>query len=214
MAIDYEGWKVAGWLPEDSADGVRIERFTITEDDSKFDRLRAAFNGHGRYGRPGTYTQLTIDGELMMTDTHDEVHDHLPPVYAAERRLATRAVINGLGIGMVAMQIALVPTMQRIDIVEKDDRVIGMVKDNLLAGIRARRTDPPLIAVHHGDALDHQWRRGMKWDIAWHDIWPSFNADNVPQMTRLRMRYARRAAWQGCWGEKETRRHAGMRVYR
>jgi hypothetical protein len=49
--------------------------------------------------------------------------------------------------------------------------------------------------------------KGERYGMVWHDIWDSFCGDNLPEMTRLKRKYGRRADWQGCWGEWQCRRH-------
>jgi hypothetical protein len=69
------------------------------------------------------------------------------------------------------------------------------------------------VAIHHGDAFTYSWPTGVRWDIAWHDVWDELSVDNLSQsqvdkdagdpdhsIARLMRRYARRVTWQGAWG--------------
>src|ERR1039458_3992636 len=85
-------------VPEGELDGLRVERFTVEEHSIK--NLRLAMRG-ARQTRPGTYTKLTGDGTLWMSDTDAEKRDHMEAVRVIQRPGTNRVLINGLGLGMV-----------------------------------------------------------------------------------------------------------------
>lgn len=180
-------------IPEGELDGVKVQRFTVTEADYK----RTIWGYPGRSCPPGTYTKLVIDGELWMSDTPAEYYDHSEAVRRIQKPETKRVLINGLGIGMVVKAAVDSPHVEHIDVVELDKRVIELIGPHYSAD--------PRVTIHHADAYTIQWPKGMRWDVVWHDIWVELNTDNLDQMATLHRRYGRRAAWQGSWGKEFLR---------
>lgn len=194
----WEQYRVS--VPEGECDGMRIERFTVT-DVHTVENIRLAFSGRLPCQR-GTYTRLIEGGCLWMSDTPAEVRDHIEAMRKIERG-AKRVLIMGLGLGMI-VQTAINAGVEHIDVVEKDARVIRLVGEhyaNMAADCGVGLT------IHHADAYAIRWEPGTRWDVVWHDVWPSLCADNLPEMAKLKRSYGRRAEWQGCWGEHECRRY-------
>lgn len=193
------------WLvdvPPYAEDGVLIERFEITEREAMIEKLRAAFNPqrNDRSTDPGTYTRLTVDGVLWMTDTPAEVRDHLIVDEAfADIGEGGSALIVGLGLGMVLNR-ALERRLGFVEVVEREPRIIKAVAAHYRA--KARRLGVKL-CIHQADV--HEWRapRGSYWDVGWFDIWPSIDDDDMPEVTRLRNRFRTRLGWFGAWGQDE-----------
>jgi hypothetical protein len=182
-------------LPEIDADGVRVSRFEIGPPDVRSLLDMMSQGGRGRT-KPGTYTRLDVDGRLWMSDTDDEKRDHAEPFWEAQRR-GGRVLIHGLGLGMVVKAVLALPQVEHVDVVEIDPRVVKHVGPHY-AGERC--------TIHLGDALTHQWPAGARWDVVWHDIWPTITGDNLPQMHRLHRRFGRRAGWQGSWARWHAER--------
>jgi hypothetical protein len=80
-----------------------------------------------------------------------------------------------------------------IDVVEQSSEVAALIGPLI--------TDDR-VTVHVGDAYDIEWPAGTRWDLAWHDIWPTIDDENLPGMDRLMARYKGRVGWQGCWQRK------------
>lgn len=173
---------------------VRVEQFEVTDRDAQFNALRAVFSSieQGRYVPPGTYHRLVVDGRMWMSDTPVEKRDHRPAVDAMRR--GGRVIINGLGLGLITA--AALRLGCHVDVVELDQRVIDAVSP-WLVDVAAERGG--VLVVHQGDAYGYQWPAGARWDVAWHDIWPSISVDNLKGMHRLHRRYGRRVSWQGSW---------------
>jgi hypothetical protein len=179
-------------VPEGQSGDVRIARFEVSADEASIHRIRSG----GRAVRSGTYTGLYRSGYLWMSDTPAEKRDHLTFVHEAAYRDARRAVINGLGLGVVVSALLCVETIEHIDVVEIDADVIALVGPHYeRLAAEAGKT----ITVHHADAYTIQWPVGTTWDVAWHDIWRDLCTDNLPQMAKLHRRYGRRVQWQGSW---------------
>ena len=175
--------------------GVRVDRFEIHPPDQQSMREFMELLHHDQYGRapePGVYARLTVDGTLWMSDTTAERADHLMPVAMADMHPGGTGLVNGLGLGCVT--VAMLDSLEHVTVVEFDQRIIATVGAWLLAEYG------PRVTLLQGDAMTVKWVPGTRWDVVWHDIWPTFTPDNLPQMATLHRRYARRCAWQGSWG--------------
>jgi hypothetical protein len=183
----------AGQIPEGHRGAWAVERFTVSKQDSEFDRIRAIFGG-GRYVPPGTYTGLKHRQRgIVMSDTPDERRDHFEAVYRAKGHV----LLNGLGIGMVLAAILKKNEVERVTVVEIDPDVIALVGPHY---------KDPRVAIFCANAYDYQPIKGERYGAVWHDIWDNICGDNLSGMTKLKRKYGRRTDWQGCWCEYQCRR--------
>lgn len=195
----YDEFRVS--VPEASAGSYRVERFTVSPEAAEFDAMRAAFRG-GRSVPAGTYTRLMCGGRLWMSDTPDEISDHVHFM----RRAEGRVLIHGLGLGMVARGCAIGGKVTSLTVVEFSPEVIALVGPWLHDVCAAHGV---ALEVIEGDAMTWQPAKGLRWDAAWHDIWENISAGNLADMKRLHRRFARRASWQGSWARGMCERYAG-----
>jgi len=187
-----EQYKVADFLPEGSEGPWLVQRFAVSEADEQFGRLRAAISScRGRYVPAGIYTRLLHGETMIMSDTPDEVRDHIELIVKAKGRV----LLHGLGLGMVARAALLKPEVEHVTIIEKAPEVVKLVGEPLIARFGAERT-----AVITDDAFTWKPPKGVRWDVVWHDIWPTLCSDNLPEMAQLHRRFGHRAGWQGSWG--------------
>lgn len=187
-------------LPIGSSGAWTIERFTVSEEDAKLERLRAAIGGHGRGVPAGDYTALKRHGSTIMSDTRDELHDHLGAFFAARRAVGGRVLIAGLGLGCLLRGILVGTDVAHVDVVDLSSDVIALVGDHY----QAMATEHgKTLAIHEASILDITWPTGTRWDVAWFDIWDNITEDNRPDMTRLARSYGRRADWKGYWSKPE-----------
>lgn len=185
-------------VPEGQMGDWAVERFEITEAAAKLYNLRATLHGFGYRGvRPGNYTKLTHNAQIIMSDTPAEIRDHLEVI----RKAAGNVLLNGLGLGLVLRACLLKPEVDHITVIEIAPEVIALVEPHL------RKQFDDKFTVHEADALFWQAPNNSRWDVVWHDIFDTICADNLPIMTRLKRRYGSRCSWQGCWAEYEHRRH-------
>jgi hypothetical protein len=192
----WRDWQVS--VPAGSAGRWRVERFTVSEEAASIERMRAMFSG-GRGVPAGDYTRLMRGGQLVMSDTPDEIRDHRSPVREAKDR-GGRVLIHGLGLGLVLRQMLALPNVTQVDVVEQSEDVIALVGP-IYAG-------DPRVTIHHADAYEMRWPKGARWSVAWHDIWDDICADNLEGMTKLHRRFARRVDWQGSWCRRECASNA------
>lgn len=195
MTSFYDRFRVK--VPEGEVDGAKVKRFTVPE--GSLENLRLAFQG--RSTKPGDYTGLVVDGKLWMSDTDAEIRDHLEPYHQARRLQAARVLINGLGLGMVLGMVLSEPSVEHVDVVEIDKRVIALVGPTYAAD--------PRVNIIEADAYVQAkaWAPGTAWDMAWHDIWsePDYES-TLPEMARLHRSYGRRVRWQGSWSREDLLR--------
>jgi hypothetical protein len=135
--------------------------------------------------------------KLWMSDTRAEILEHKPILDKLDRLQYfpnKRVLINGLGLGVIVHAALLYDSVDYVDIVEINWDIINLIGPFL--------ADDPRVNIHHGDAFDMKWPSGRRWDIVWHDIWPTISEYNLPEMDRLVRKYKNKAGWQGCWQRK------------
>lgn len=180
-------------VPEGRSGIWSVTRFEVTREHAAFYNL----NAHGRGIAPGVYTRLTRGGGVVMSDTPAEMRDH----YEAVRAAHGHVLLNGLGLGMVLQAVLEKPNVARVTVVELSPDVINLVAPHYQERYGAR------LEIIQADAYTYE-PQAPAYGAVWHDIWDDLCTDNLPQMTRLKRKYGRRAEWQGCWGEHEIRRQA------
>jgi len=190
LAVKHEPFKVA--VPEGESGDWKVDRFYVGNDPLM--QMRC-----WRDGRPvpdGWYTRLAKRGTgLFMTDTPAELNDARELFQCAFGHV----LITGLGLGMIPK--ALLPLadfpIDKITIVELEPDVIKLVAGTL--------TDPR-IEVVQGNAFDWTPPKGVRFDWAWHDIWPLIDDEARAEWAILRKHYAPfmdQDDAQLCWGEAE-----------
>ncbi len=148
------------------------------------------------YVPPGVYTKLTCNGDIIMSDTPDEIGDHRVPMFQAGN-LGGHVLIAGLGLALVTRGVLMHPNVERVTVVEISADVIKLV------GLHVQDARLEII-----EADIHKWRapRGAQYSVAWFDIWGNYTSDDLAEMIRLKRRFAKRAVYNGCWREWDCRR--------
>ena len=187
--MSYQDHKVADFIPEGSIGDWQVERFHVTRDQAALDSIRSL----GRSVQPGDYTALKNRGHIWMSDTPAEVRDHWEVIYKATGEV----LINGLGLGMVAIACLKKPEVTHVTIVEIDQDVIDLVGTHLMDKFPGRVT---LVCA---DAMTWEAPKGKRYNVVWHDIWLNICEDNLEQMGTLHRRYGKRTDWQGSWSKAE-----------
>lgn len=188
--------------PEDQEGNFRIEKFTIPRlDQGRLETIRR--EGLDRDPGYGSFTKLVevVPGageegrdlkRVWMSDTRAEIMEHSPffNMLAVLDYRPLRILVNGLGLGMAIKGALKVAKIEHIDVVEINESVAKLVQ---------RHLPEDKVTVHIGDAYKMRWPAYTEWDMAWHDIWPTIDDQNLPGMNRLMRRYRERVRWQGCW---------------
>lgn len=183
-------------IPEGKSGDWAIERFTVSDEEAELESLRAIIGGHGRGCPAGTFTRLMYGGNVIMSDTPDELSD----AWGFRRLARGKVLISGLGMGAVLQQVLDKPNVEYITVLELSGDVIRLVAPTMLDAFRGRLT------VIQADALTWKPPQGCRWDVAWHDIWPTICAGNWDTMKRLHRKYARRCPLQLSWCRREVQR--------
>ena len=167
----------------------RVERFSVSEEEAARERLRAFCSRDGRCVPVGEYTRLMRGRAIVMSDTPDEIRDHLRPIHKA----TGQCLVNGLGLGVVVQAMLANDRVECVTVVEKSLEVIALV------GVYYEAVFGSRLSLVHGDAFTWKPPRCTRYSVVWHDIWDTICLDNLPEMATLHRRYGRRCDWQGSW---------------
>lgn len=210
-------------VPEGQLGEWCVKHFTVSPEQAERDVTRAMIqmSAGGRFTPAGDYVGLYRGRNVVMSDTPDEIRDHLTFIREAQGEV----LIHGLGLGMCAAAALHKPDVRHVTVVEKAPEVIELVGRPLAEALSANGSPKrdnwysadmaPIqrerFTVIHGDALTWTPPTGSQWDVVWHDIWNNFCVDNLTEMKRLHRRFGGRTrVWQGSWGrelcETEARR--------
>jgi hypothetical protein len=184
-------------IPEGESGKWSVRKFSVSKDDADFGRMRAAFSASslGRYVPEGEYTGLYIGDSVMMSDTPDELCDHIKAYMQARGT----CLISGLGLGCITEGMLKKTSsdgniaVEKVIVLEKSEDVIKLVGPYLLDRYGDR------LEIRNVDALEYKSPRGERYDVVWHDIWLNICLDNLDDMSRLHRKYGRKADWQGSW---------------
>jgi hypothetical protein len=152
-----------------------------------------------KYGRgvpAGTYKRLMRGGEVIMSNTPDEISDFLHFYYKANGSI----LINGLGLGVLVKALIDKSEVTDITIIENSQDVLN------LSGPTYKKE--PKVTIIHADCFTWEPPKGKVYDAVWHDIWNNICADNLEEMKKLHRKYGRRARYQESWCRKRCERHA------
>ena len=192
----FEPYKVD--VPVGERGTARIERFNVTELEARFSSLVSAQTGVAHAPLiPGTYTRLRVDDQLWMTDEPAEVETHMAVI--GRMGPGNSVLINGLGLGVV-LQAAIRHGAARVDVVEINEDVIELVSNHYNSMAENKGV---ALTIIKANAYEYAFPRGKRWDVVWHDIWPTIEASNLQGMSRLHRRYGRRSGWQGSWARSD-----------
>lgn len=175
-------------VPDGKIGDWEVSTFEISEEDAAVYNLRESFRGSYRYVDPGTYKRLIYQSEVIMSNTPAECKEALPIIREAKEG---NILINGLGLGMVLVEIFKNPKIESITIIEKSEEVINLVYPTYSYDKRLK--------VIHADGLSYSPDKGKRFDAVWHDIWGTISGDNISEMSILHRRYGKRTRWQGSW---------------
>lgn len=172
-----------------------VEKFVVSDEDSKRDRMMAAISPRsmGRFTPPGSYTSLKRGRDIIMSDTPDEIRDH---IYFITRAYGD-VLIAGLGLGMVLNAVATNEDVKKVTVVENSPDVIKLVADHY----RAKPYGPKLEIIE-ADIFDWKPAKGVTYNHAWFDIWDGLCTDNLDEMAVLNRRFARICPSKGSWGRE------------
>jgi hypothetical protein len=184
-------------VPEGKSGDWKISKVTVSQEDADIDKLRALFNPQRafRYCPAGEYTRLSCNGAIIMSDTPDEVRDHMPMIHEAKGNI----LIMGLGVGLILQACLRKPEVKHATVIEQSADVINLVATHYLKMFGTDR-----LSIINADALTWKPPEGVRYNAVWHDIWDSICGGNLPDMKRLQNRYKKISDWQGIWCYRDT----------
>lgn len=187
--MNLEDLKVT--VPEGQSGPWKVDVFTVSEEDEKLQRLRAIFShsSSGRWVQRGTYTRLSRGGTGIMSDTPDEIGDHLYAIREAKGHI----LINGLGLGVVLQACLRKPGVTKATVIEFSEDVIALVAQHYKDMFGDR------VEIINADAYEWAPPKNVRYGMVWHDIWDAITSDNLEGMSKLHRKYSRRSDWQGSW---------------
>lgn len=180
-------------LEERENNGWKLEKFEIEQGN-----FRAMLDGI----MPGTYIRLTHNGECVMSDTNMEKKTNEEFCIKAYGDI----IIGGLGIGMIIMAIQDKPEVKSITVIEKNQEVIDMVASQLDFNEK--------VNIICADVFEWKPEHGVKYDMAYMDIWNWVNQDVYKkEMQPLKRKYARFLRskeinpnrFNKCWAEYQAK---------
>jgi hypothetical protein len=200
-------------LPEEKRGIAQIIHKKVEAQDVALENLRCAINGRpDMVTPPGTYavlhTKETKEDEhwtLMMSDTPYEMRA------ARGLKLGShgKVLIAGLGLGATTLPVLQRDVVESVTVIETNPDVVDIVGPKLKATEWGKKLDIVL-----DNAFTWRAPKGVKFNTIWLDIWPSICADNLPDMRKLKRKYARYLdrsddrSWIGVWEEAHLRREA------
>lgn len=181
-------------VPDGKSGEWEVSTFIVSDNDAKLFNIREVFSRRYRTIHPGTYKKLTQNNYIIMSNTPAEIRDLIHFIRLAHGSI----LINGLGLGVVLSAILQKEAILDVTIIEKSKDVINLVAPTYIQDER--------IEIINDDAFEFKPPKGKGYDFAWHDIWSDICADNLPEMTRLHRKYAKRTSWQDSWCKWDCKR--------
>lgn len=184
-------------VPEGKSGDWEIKRFVVSVEDLPEEVLRVIFSGRGVI-RPGIYTSLLYKGDIVMSDTPDELKDCAFFVQYAKETV----LINGLGMGAVLESLLCESKVRHIVVIEIDSNVIKLVAEHYQKKAARGRVKLEII---HDDALTWKNKDKLRFNAVWHDIWPAICADNLFEMKKLHRRvghWLAKGGYQMSWARE------------
>ena len=192
LANSFPTPDMAKVIPQNKKGAAQIEHFDVPADPLR--TLRAMFSDPMHFIPAGKYARLTVDGQLMMTDTLFERATAHPFL----KRACGDVLITGLGIGMVLAPLGSWKKIKSVTVVENSQDVIDLVEPYVSFS---------KLKVVCADAFD--WHPGKRrFDVVWHDIWPTISEDSLPEIEKLKRRYGqwlKKGGWQGAWAHEKIK---------
>lgn len=185
-------------VPEGKRGDWEVKKFVISEEEAKFDQLRAMINPHrqNRSVISGEYTKLMYKNQIIMSDTPAETDDLRFVIYHSTGNV----LLNGLGLGVALQAIALKPEVLQVWVNEISQDVIDLISPHYLSLF------PSKVTIQKADAFIWKPDNGFKFDIVWHDIWSEISGDNYDEIKKLHHRYAKWTKWQDSWCKEQVKR--------
>lgn len=165
-----------------------VSDLTITPLQADLANLRAEIKGEPDMAvMAGDYKVLKCGYDVVMSNTQMEVNSHMKFINQARGDV----LINGLGLGMALSVVMDKPEVTSVTVIELSNDVITLVAPTY--------QDHPKVTIIQADALTYEPPKGKRYDVVWHDIWPTICPDNLDDMDALIEKYHPICNWQAAW---------------
>jgi len=182
----WDKMKIDVDIPDGKSGEWKIDTFEMNEEDC----LLYNSKNEGRELPPGMYKRLMCGCETVMTNTPNEINDHLEFINEAKQK-GGHVLITGLGLGVCIKAILESEKITKISVIELSKDVIKLVAPTYMKDER--------VEVINCSAFDYEPPENIRYTCVWHDIWYDICADNLPQMNKLHRKYENKTDWQGSW---------------
>jgi hypothetical protein len=185
-------------VPEGTYGRATIKHVTVSKQESAM----TAWGGYRSYVPVGTYAQLFVDGEMVMSDTRYERLSNRAAVEHAHGDV----LIAGLGLGMILWPILAKPDVNRVFVVEIEQDVIDLIEPTLKAHPTRSKLN-----IERGNILAWRPNYHPSFGAIWFDIWADACEDNLGEITMLHRRAWRWLdksdpdRWMGSWDAEYLR---------
>lgn len=176
-----------------------ISHFTVSDKD-----IRARIDGIPA----GTYTRLTHNGNVVMSDTPMEQRTNRKFVREAHGDV----LVGGLGIAMIILSVQNKPEVNSITIIEKSSEVIELITSQLEFNDKVK--------IINADVFTWKPEKDQKFDCIYMDIWNWVNSDVwEEEMKPLKRKYCHYMKskeespkrFTECWAEYQAKNN--LRLY-
>lgn len=184
-------------VPLGESGGVEVTQF-------RFD-VTTPWNRPTPRPKSGLYTGLRKaedpPGMWWMSDMPNEIMEQWDFLHALQRAPRdSRILIFGLGLGVVLHAALLMEHKGPFDVVEKDARVLALMKEHYEWEARICRAE---VRFHLADAFEWEPPEPARWHLGYADIWRDMSEANLEGIAKLRARFGPRCVWFGAWSEAE-----------
>ena len=191
-------------LPEGEKGEAKLKHYTVSEQEAARSLLRmAATGGREQATKGGTFAQLYVGGQLVMSDTQMERDTNRGLIQFAQGDV----LVAGLGVGLVLIPLLSKEDVKSVTVVELSKDVIDLVEPHIRRATGKLAAEK--LAVIQADIFDWKPPQGARYHYIYFDIWPNLCTTNLKEMTRLHRKFGRRKApggLMGSWGRTQLLR--------
>jgi hypothetical protein len=184
-------------IPPGAKGVAKVRHITITQQGAVSMLLRELVtHGREKASPAGSYCQLIVGGEVMMSDTRLE-HDTNQTVV---REASGDVLIAGLGIGLILVPILAKACVKSVTVVELHQDVIDLVAPSF-------KNDRLKIICE--DIYSWKPAKGTRFQTIYFDIWPNLCSSNLNQMRKLERRFRNnleKDGWMNSWAKALCRK--------
>jgi spermidine synthase len=190
---------------------AEVRHFEVTQEMSDFSRIRAIQHPE-EFSHVGCFSQLYVEGQLVMSDTHMEKNSNYDFLLNV-KETGGDILVAGLGLGMILVPCFGLSNVRSITVVEKHQDVVDLVFPALQAKFgfpQCPGVEPRRFTVLTADINDWTPPLDCRWDIIYFDIWPNICEDYYKEILRLKerfKRFKRRGGWMKGWMENRYQRN-------